>query len=124
MAERDPGEYVPCPRHGTRCYPEIPDLAQRVECAIGLGDRGPAGVKATAERIMMMIEDESTPDPLNLPAYAWGESVTWNNGRILVPLNSGGESVADLELDEGSADLLADMLKDAAAPERAAGEPS
>lgn len=54
---RDGGEYVPCPRHGTRCFPEIPDLAQRIECAIGLGERGSAGVKATTERIMAMIED-------------------------------------------------------------------
>jgi len=56
---RDPGEYVPCPRHGTRCYREIPDLRQRIECAIGLGGSGAAGVKATAERIMMMIEDHA-----------------------------------------------------------------
>lgn len=54
---RDPDLYVPCPRHGTRCFPEIPDLAQRIECAIGLGDRGAAGVKATADRIMAMVED-------------------------------------------------------------------
>lgn len=54
-------------------------------------------------------------DPLGLPRYAWGESVTWNQGRILVPLNRDDETVADLLLDENQADLLADMLKDAAA---------
>jgi RNA polymerase alpha subunit len=56
-AARDPDEYVPCPRHGTHCFREIPDLGQRIECAIGLGGRGIAGVKATAERIMLMVED-------------------------------------------------------------------
>lgn len=55
--ERDSDEFVPCPRHGTHCYPEIPDLAQRIECAIGLGDGGAQGVRATRDRIMMMIED-------------------------------------------------------------------
>lgn len=54
------------------------------------------------------------PDPLNLPAYAWGESVTWNQGRILVPLNRDGETVADLVLDEDAAGTLAAMLDDAA----------
>lgn len=54
------------------------------------------------------------PDPLKLPAYAWGESVTWNRGRILVPLNRDGETVADLVLDEDAAGTLAAMLDDAA----------
>jgi hypothetical protein len=54
---RDPDQYVPCPRHGTHCFREIPDLAQRIECAIGLGGGGAAGVKATADRIMTMVED-------------------------------------------------------------------
>jgi DNA-directed RNA polymerase alpha subunit len=57
MTDPPLGEYVPCPRHGTHCFREIPDLAQRIECAIGLGDGGIAGVKATAERVMMMVED-------------------------------------------------------------------
>jgi len=43
--------------------------------------------------------------------------VTWNNGRILVPLNTDGETVADLELDESAAGVLAAMLTDAARPE-------
>lgn len=54
------------------------------------------------------------PDPLKLPAYAWGESVTWNQGRILVPLNRDNETVADLVLDEDDAGTLAAMLDDAA----------
>lgn len=54
------------------------------------------------------------PDPLNLPVYQWGESVTWNRGRILVPLNLDDVTFADLELDENSAGVLADMLTDAA----------
>lgn len=58
-----------------------------------------------------------TPDPLNLPAYARGESVTWNRGHILVPLNRDGETVADLVLDEDAAGTLAAMLNDAAQPE-------
>ncbi len=46
--------------------------------------------------------------------YAWGESVTWARGRILVPLCRGEETVADLELDEAGAEVLAAMLADAA----------
>ena len=53
------------------------------------------------------------PAPDDLCVFAWGESVTWHAGRVLVPLNRGGDTVADLELDEGSARLLADMLADA-----------
>lgn len=52
--------------------------------------------------------------PLNLPTYAWGESVTWSAGRILVPLNFGDATVADLELDGDGARTLADMLADVA----------
>lgn len=59
-------------------------------------------------------ETLEAPDPLNLPTYAWGESVTWSNGRILVPLNLADAAVADLELDEDGARTLADMLTDAA----------
>lgn len=54
------------------------------------------------------------PDPLNLPAYAWGESVTWNQGRILVPLTRDDQTVADLVLDEDAAGTLSAMLDDAA----------
>lgn len=57
---------------------------------------------------------DAEPAPLNLPAYAWGESVTWNNGRILVPLNRDDQTVADLVLDEDAAGTLAAMLDDAA----------
>jgi len=42
--------------------------------------------------------------------YTWGESVTWTAGRILVPLNRDGASVADLELDEAGARELAAHL--------------
>lgn len=59
-------------------------------------------------------EPSAEPDPLNLPAYAWGESVTWNQGRILVPLNRDDQTVADLVLDEDAAGTLAAMLADAA----------
>jgi hypothetical protein len=59
-------------------------------------------------------ESATELDPLNLPTYAWGESVTWNTGRVLVPLNRDDATVANLELDEGSARVLADMLTDAA----------
>lgn len=52
------------------------------------------------------------PNPLGLFAYRWGESATWNRGRILVPLNHAERNVADLELDEGSASTLAAMLMD------------
>lgn len=55
--------------------------------------------------------------PPDLLAYTWGESVTWTTGRILVPLNAGDQTTADMELDEAGALLLADMLKDAAARE-------
>jgi len=95
MSERDPDEYVPCPRHGTRCFREIPDLRQRIECAIGLGDRGPAGVKATAERIMMMIEDSALDRPLApiLPLISMQCS---GEGRALVdfPADMGPDAVA------------------------------
>lgn len=57
---------------------------------------------------------DAEPAPLNLPAYAWGESVTWNQGRILVPLNRDNQTVADLVLDEDAAGTLAAMLDDAA----------
>lgn len=62
-------EYRPCPRHGTRCLREIPGLRARIECAIGLcytPGTGPEGVEATAERIMMMIEDERAALPEGL----------------------------------------------------------
>ncbi len=53
----DPDEYVPCPRHGTHCFREIPYLRDRIECAIGLYGAGPKGPGEATDRIMMMIED-------------------------------------------------------------------
>lgn len=57
------------------------------------------------------------PDPLNPPAYAWGESVTWNQGRVLVPLNRDDQTVADLRLTEAQAGELVDHLLDLIEPE-------
>jgi hypothetical protein len=57
---------------------------------------------------------EPTPDSPAPPTYAWGESVTWSSGRILVPLNLADATVADMELDEDGARTLAEMLTDAA----------
>lgn len=67
MTDRDPDEYAPCPRHGTRCYPEIKDLGQRIETAIGLGSDGiracdPGAVPGIAARILMMVEDRDRAD--------------------------------------------------------------
>lgn len=55
---------------------------------------------------------ETAPAPV--PVYTWGESVTREDGRILVHLNLHGDDAADLELDRESARLLAEMLTDAA----------
>jgi hypothetical protein len=74
------------------------------------------GVPIGPETLQRALGGEvlEAPDPLNLPTYAWGESVTWSNGCILVPLNLADATVADMELDEDGARTLADMLTDAA----------
>ena len=54
----------------------------------------------------------------DLPVFAWGESVIQSENRLSVPLNRDGATVADLELSEQAARLLADMLHDAAGPEQ------
>lgn len=59
-----------------------------------------------------MNNDEPAAD-----TFAWGESVTRDHDRILVPLNTGGTYTADLVLDPAGAQVLADMLHDAAGPE-------
>jgi hypothetical protein len=56
--------------------------------------------------------NEAAPAPG--PVYMWGESVTFEDGRILVHLSLHGEDAADLELDRENAALLAEMLGDAA----------
>lgn len=60
---------------------------------------------------------QTSPTSAELPTFQWGESLTGTNGRILVPLNQNGETVADLELGPDSADTLAAMLADAAGPD-------
>lgn len=50
-------------------------------------------------------------------AFTWGESVTRDHDRILVPLNTGDRYSADLVLDPAGAQVLADMIHDAAGPE-------
>ena len=50
-------------------------------------------------------------------AFTWGESVTRDHDRILVPLNTGDRYSSDLVLDPAGAQVLADMLHDAAGPE-------
>lgn len=52
--------------------------------------------------------------PVPVPVYTWGESVTFEDGRILVHLSLHGEDAADLVLDRESATLLAEMLNDVA----------
>lgn len=85
----------------------------RRACAL-LADAGWNGDERW-ETIRAEVEKpHAAPDPLNLPAYAWGESATWNQGRILVPLNRDDETAADLVLDEDAAGTLAAMLDDAA----------
>lgn len=88
-------------------------LAPADDWGDSMGDTAAADVG----RVLLAALDATPaaePDPLNLPAYAWGESVTWNQGRILVPLNRDNETVADLVLDEDDAGTLAAMLDDAA----------
>lgn len=85
----------------------------RRACAL-LADAGWDGDERWETIRAEVEEPHAAPDPLNLPAYAWGESVTWNQGRILVPLNRDNETVADLVLDEDAAGTLAAMLDDAA----------
>lgn len=88
----------------------------RRACAL-LADAGWDGDERWETIRAEVEEPHAAPDPLNLPAYAWGESVTWNQGRILVPLNRDNETVADLVLDEDAAGTLAAMLEDAAGPD-------
>lgn len=88
----------------------------RRACAL-LADAGWDGDERWETIRAEVEEPHAAPAPLNLPAYAWGESVTWNNGRILVPLNRDDQTVADLELDEDAAGTLAAMLDDAASPD-------
>lgn len=83
MAANGTDEFTPCPRHGTHCFPEFgDDLPERIECAIGLGDSGSAAVKATRDRIMMMIEDHVAAeteallrgrDECHISYGTWGE---------------------------------------------------
>lgn len=74
-------------------------------------------------RIREQVASENTPVGRAAPVYAWGESVTWTDGRILAHLNRDGQDSADLELDRDDAELLATMLLDAAGrSEDSAGE--
>lgn len=52
-----------------------------------------------------------------VPTYQWGESLAEVGDRILVPLNLNGLEAAEMELDHDGAEVLADMLLGAIAPE-------
>lgn len=80
--------------------------------ARGYGHAGVTMTQSEADRrtLLRMLDTGTAAAPV----YAWGESITWTDGQILVHLNHDGDDAADLEVDRDDAELLATMLLDAA----------